>query len=100
MRLVHPDRQAAEVIGLFAGARVAHPAAALAGWKRSARDPNLLGKTLEAAIAMFNPEMASGMEGLARGRGSDRRQSALMEGLVGTPSCHATTGLWRPPSRR
>ena len=58
IRLVHPDRQAAELLDLFTGARAAHPAAALAAWKRSARDPNQLGKPLEAVIAMFNPEMA------------------------------------------
>jgi hypothetical protein len=58
IRLVHPDRQASEVLKLFAGARVAHPAAALAAWKRSNHDPNLLGKPIEAVIAIFNPEMA------------------------------------------
>ena len=58
IRLVHPDRQAAAVLKLFDGARVPHPAAALAGWKRATRDPNQLGKPLEAVIAMFNPEMA------------------------------------------
>jgi hypothetical protein len=58
IRLVHPDRQAATVLKLFDGATVPHPAAALAGWKRAARDPNRLGKPLEAVIAMFNPEMA------------------------------------------
>ena len=59
VRLVHPDRQALEMLKSFAGARVAHPAAALAAWKRSARDPNLLGKTVEAVVTMFNPEMAA-----------------------------------------
>jgi hypothetical protein len=58
IRLVHPDQQAAELLKLFTGERAAHPAAALAAWKRSARDPNQLGKPLEAVIAMFNPEMA------------------------------------------
>jgi hypothetical protein len=58
VRLVHPERQAAEVLGLFAGARAAHPAAALAAWKRATRDPGQLGKPLEAVIALFNPEMA------------------------------------------
>jgi hypothetical protein len=58
IRLVHPDQQAAEVLKLFAGARVPHPAAALAAWKRATRDHNQLGKPLEAVIAMFNPEMA------------------------------------------
>lgn len=58
VRLVHPERQAANVITLFDGARVSHPAAALAAWKRAAREPHALGKPLEAVIAMFNPEMA------------------------------------------
>ena len=59
IRLVHPDLQALEMLKSFAGARVAHPAAALAAWKRSARDPNLLGKPVEAVVTMFNPEMAA-----------------------------------------
>jgi hypothetical protein len=58
IRLVHPERQAADVLKLFDGARAPHPAAALAGWKRGTRHPNQLGKPLEAVIAMFNPEMA------------------------------------------
>ncbi len=58
IRLVHPDRQAAALLRLFDGARVAHPAAALAAWKRATRAPDQLGKPLEAVIAMFNPEMA------------------------------------------
>jgi hypothetical protein len=58
IRLVHPERQAADVLKLFDGARAPHPAAALAGWKRATRHPNQLGKPLEAVIAMFNPEMA------------------------------------------
>ena len=57
VRLVHPERQAAEVIRLFEGARAANPAAALAAWKQSTHDPGQLGKPLEAVIAMFNPEM-------------------------------------------
>jgi hypothetical protein len=58
VRLVHPERQASAVLELFDGARVAHPAAALSGWKRATRSPNQLGKPLEAVIAVFNPEMA------------------------------------------
>jgi hypothetical protein len=58
VRLVHPERQATELLGLFAGSRAAHPAAALAAWKRATRDPAQLGKPLEAVIALFNPEMA------------------------------------------
>jgi hypothetical protein len=57
IRLVHPDRQAARVSLLFEGARSPHPAAALAAWKRATRDPNQLGKPLEAVITFFNPAM-------------------------------------------
>jgi hypothetical protein len=55
--MLHPDRQAANVLKLFEGSRAAHPAAALAAWKRATRDPAQLGKTLEAFIALVNPEM-------------------------------------------
>ena len=58
IRLVHPERQAAEVLSLFEGSPAPHPAAALAAWKRATRDPDRLGKPLEAVIALFNPEMA------------------------------------------
>jgi len=58
IRLVHPERQAAELLRLFEGSNAPHPAAALAAWKRATRDPNQLGKPLEAVIAVFNPEMA------------------------------------------
>jgi len=57
LRLVQPDRQAADVLRLFEGARAPHPAAALAAWKRATKDPTQLGKPLEAVIASFNPEM-------------------------------------------
>ncbi len=57
VRLVHLDRQAAAVLRLFEGTAAPHPAAALAAWKRSTRDPNQLGKPLEAAISFLNPEM-------------------------------------------
>ncbi len=57
VRLVHPDAQLGELIGLFRGSRAAHPAAALAAWKRASAEPNRLGKPLEAAIAAFNPTM-------------------------------------------
>jgi hypothetical protein len=58
VRLVHPERQAAEVLRSFERAPAPHPAAALAAWKRATRQPGQLGKPLEAAIALFNPEMA------------------------------------------
>jgi hypothetical protein len=56
VRLVRPDRQAAEVLRLFEGARWSDPAAALAAWKQRTDDTGL-GKPLEAVIALFNPEM-------------------------------------------
>ncbi len=59
LRVIRPDRQAAQLIKLFDGSRAAHPAAALAAWKRATRDPLQLGKTLEAVIALANPEMVS-----------------------------------------
>ncbi len=59
VRVIRPDRQAAQLIKLFEGSRAAHPAAALAAWKRATRDPMQLGKTLEAVIALANPEMVS-----------------------------------------
>ncbi|MGO9467113.1 MAG: hypothetical protein ACLQVF_23470 [Isosphaeraceae bacterium] len=59
VRVIQPDRQAAQLIKLFEGSRAAHPAAALAAWKRATRDPLQLGKTLEAVIALANPEMVS-----------------------------------------
>jgi hypothetical protein len=57
VRLVHPDRQAAEVLRLFEGSRAASPAAALAAWKQAAPNSTRLGKPLEAVIALFNGEM-------------------------------------------
>ena len=57
VHLVHPERQAAELLGLFAGSRGA-PGRGVAAWKRATRDPAQLGKPLEAVIALFNPEMA------------------------------------------
>jgi hypothetical protein len=57
VRLVHPDRQAAEYLRLFEGSRAASPAAALATWKQSTRNLGQLGKPIEAMIAMFNPDM-------------------------------------------
>ena len=55
VRLIHPDRQAAAVLRLFEGCAAPHPAAGLAAWKRSTRDPDQLGKPLEAVISFFNP---------------------------------------------
>ncbi len=64
VRLGAPDRQAEELIGLFRGAKVADPAAALAAWKRASREPDRLGKPLEAAIAAINPRMARELRSL------------------------------------
>lgn len=57
IRLVHPERQAAAILRLFDGCTAPHPAAALAAWKQSTTGPGQLGKTGEALIACFNPEM-------------------------------------------
>src|SRR5262249_40831861 len=59
VRLNHPERQAAQILKLFEGSRAPHPAAALAAWKNAARQPDQLGKPLQALIAVFNPEMAN-----------------------------------------
>src|SRR5262249_6034072 len=55
IRLVHPDRQAAEVLRLFEGSRWSHPAAALVAWKQANPGPSPLGKPGEALIALVNP---------------------------------------------
>ena len=57
IRLVRPDRQCERLIGLFRGSRAAHPAAALASWRRTASGREGLGKAAEAAIALLNPAM-------------------------------------------
>jgi hypothetical protein len=57
VRLVHPERQAAEVLRLFEGTCATSPAAALTAWKRSNPRPGWLAKPLEAVIATFNPGM-------------------------------------------
>lgn len=55
-RLIRPDRQAAEILDLFDGARWRHPAAVLSAWRGRAPQTGL-GKAIEALIASFNPEM-------------------------------------------
>lgn len=57
IRLVHPEQQLERLIALFKGARVPHPAAALAAWKRARREFKGLAKASEAAIAALNPGM-------------------------------------------
>jgi hypothetical protein len=54
---VRPDVQLARVLALFEGSRAAHPAAALAAWKRATGGRQTMGKSWEAVIAAFNPEM-------------------------------------------
>jgi hypothetical protein len=58
VRLDRPDLQIRAVLDLFRGAKAPHPAAALSAWKRASREPNRLGKPIEALIVAFNPEMA------------------------------------------
>ena len=57
VRLDQPGQQLRSILDLFQGSRAAHPAAALAAWKRASREPGRLGKPLEALIAAFNPSM-------------------------------------------
>ncbi len=59
VRLVHPERQLEQLLSLFDGERAAHPAAALAAWKRANPSRHSLGKPVEAIIASLNPEMVS-----------------------------------------
>ena len=58
VRLIHPERQAEDVLKLFEGSPVKHPAAALAAWKKATHQSGQLGKPVEALIAFFNPEMS------------------------------------------
>ncbi len=90
MRLVHPERQAAEVLRLFEGTRAPHPAAALAAWKRATKEPTQLGKPLEAVIALFNPEMVPEWSIMHRAElGLGLRLSTASH--AGMPSCRAMT---------
>ena len=57
IRLAHPERLATGLLRLFEGSPAPHPAAALSAWKRASREPDRLGKPLEAVISFFNPEM-------------------------------------------
>ena len=57
VRVVRPDRLLESLIHLFDGSRAAHPAAALAAWKRASVEPKRLGKTGDALIATINPLM-------------------------------------------
>ena len=50
VRLIHPERQANELIRLFEGGPASHPAAALAAWKRASPKSGKLGKLAEALI--------------------------------------------------
>jgi len=64
VRLLRPDVQSARVTALFQGTRVAHPAEALAAWKRAVGPRHALGKPWDAAIAAFNPAMTGELRGL------------------------------------
>ncbi len=54
---VRPDRQLECVLDLFQGTGVAHPAAALAAWRRATGDRVSLSKPAQAILTLFNPEM-------------------------------------------
>lgn len=69
VRLVRPDQQLERLIGLFEGTRAAHPAAALAAWKRANGRRQGLGKAREAAIAALNPGMVRELRSLDEARG-------------------------------
>jgi hypothetical protein len=66
IRLSHPDKQLQEVLDLFKEAKAKNPAAALAAWKRASKEPNRLGKPLEALIAALNPKMVEELKTLDR----------------------------------
>lgn len=68
VRSFRPDLQLERLVALFDGARVPHPAATLAAWKRATRDPKGLGKGPEAAIAMLNPGMVRELRSLDQSR--------------------------------
>jgi hypothetical protein len=68
VRLVRPDVQCDRVIALFQGSRARHPAAALAAWKRATAPQGQLGKPLEAAITVFNPQTARELKRLDQAR--------------------------------
>jgi hypothetical protein len=57
LRLIHPERQAADFLRLFEGSPAPHPAAALASWKQVSGEPAKLGKPTEAILSFFNPDM-------------------------------------------
>src|SRR5262245_19901172 len=59
VRLIHPDRHAEAVLNLltFEGSRASSPDAALTAWKRATGNSGLLGKPVEAVMALSNPEM-------------------------------------------
>ncbi len=64
VRLDHPDEQLERLLDCFKGTKAASPAAALAAWKRASREPNQLGKPLEALIAALNPNMVGELKSL------------------------------------
>lgn len=85
VRAIRPERQAAAVIDLFAGSRAASPAAALAAWRRATGDHEAFGKTLQAVVALFNPEMVPewrSLDGAEFDLAVDRSGPGLLWGLV------------------
>ena len=79
VRGVRPDRVVEALIHLFNGSRAAHPAAALAAWKRASVEPKRLGKVGDALLATINPAMVREVANLDETRvafspipGSDR----------------------------
>lgn len=85
VRLVRPDRQCERLLALFQGARAPHPAAALAAWKRATAPHGQLGKSLEAAIAAFNPEMVGELRGL-----DQAELVVVLDPVDGSPRWYAT----------
>lgn len=59
IQLIRPDEELGKVLEWFQGARARHPAAALAAWRHATGSPEGLGKTTEALISLFNPDMVS-----------------------------------------
>jgi hypothetical protein len=84
IRAIRPEVQCERLFALFAGARVPHPAAALAAWKRATAPRGGLGRPLEAAIAALNPEMAGELRLL------DRAEVVMaFDGDAGPPTWYA-----------
>jgi hypothetical protein len=57
VQVIRPERQLAQLLALFEGARAPHPAAALASWRRATGDHEPLDKATQAGLALLNPDM-------------------------------------------